>query len=51
MQALVASAERDKLLHAIYGMFRHVLPFDRCMVYQLPQGVQANSASSRKEVA
>jgi len=52
MQALVAvPAERDKLLHAIYGMFRHVLPFDGSKVYQLSQAVVANTALSRTEGA
>jgi len=50
MQALVAPAKRDKLLHAIFGMFRHWLPFDGGKGYHLPQAVAANSASCRKEV-
>lgn len=49
MQALVAVMR--KLLHAIYGMFRHQLPFDGSKVYQLPQAVAANRASCTKEVA
>ena len=49
MQALVAVMR--KLLHAIYGMFRHQMPFDGGKVYQLPQAVVANSASCTKEVA
>ena len=49
MQALVAVMR--KLLHAIYGMFRHQLPFDGSKVYRLPQAVAASSASCTKEVA
>jgi transposase len=49
MQALVAVMR--KLLHAIYGMFRHQMPFDGGKVYQLPQPVAANRASCTKEVA
>jgi hypothetical protein len=40
-----------KLLHAIYGMFRHQMPFDGGKVYQLSQVVAANRASCTKEVA
>jgi transposase len=49
MQALVVVMR--KLLHAVYGMFRHQLPFDGGKVYQLPQSMLANSASCTKEVA
>ena len=49
MQALVAVMR--KLLDAIYGMFRHQLPFDGGKVCQLPQAVVANSAPYTKEVA
>jgi hypothetical protein len=40
-----------KLLHAVYGMFRHQLLFDGSKVYRLPQGTMANTVSCAKEVA
>lgn len=49
MQALVAVMH--KLLHAIFGMFRHVLPFEGSRVYQLSQAVVANTALARTEAA
>jgi transposase len=49
MQALVAVMR--KLLHAVYGMFRHQLPFEGSKVYRLPQGTVANTVSCTKEVA
>jgi len=49
MQALVAVMR--KLLHAIYGMFRHVLPFDGGKVYPLPKTLVAQSAVAKTEAA
>jgi len=38
MQALVAvPAERDRLLHAIFGMFKHQQPFDGARLYRLAE--------------
>jgi len=52
MQALVpVPAERDNLLHAIYEMFRHVLPFQGAKVYQLRQAALANTPLARTEAA
>jgi hypothetical protein len=52
MQALVAvPAQRDKPLHAIYGMFRHVLPFQGPEVYQLRPAALANTPLARTEAA
>jgi hypothetical protein len=49
MQALVAVMR--KLLHAVYGMIRHQLPFEGSKVYPLPQGTVANTVSCTEEVA
>jgi transposase len=50
MQALVAVMR--KLLHAIYGMFRHALPFDGSKAYRLPQEAPlGRPASSTTEAA
>jgi hypothetical protein len=49
MQALVAVMR--KLLHAVYCMIRHQLPFEGSKVYRLPQGTVANTVSCTKEVA
>jgi transposase len=50
MQALVA-VER-KLLHAIYGMFKHQQAYDGTKVYRLPDGLTpASSAPVRTEAA
>jgi len=40
-----------KLLHAIYGMFRHVLPFQGSKVYQLRPAGLANTPLARTEAA
>jgi transposase len=50
MQALVA-VER-KLLHAIYGMFKHQQAYDGTKVYRLPDGLALESpAAARMEAA
>ncbi len=50
MQALVAVAR--KLLHAIYGMFKHRQPYDGAKVYRLPEGFAAPSSTpARREAA
>lgn len=43
MQALVAVMR--KLLHAIYGMFKHAQPFDGSKVYQLPEACAQRSTA------
>jgi transposase len=50
MQALVAVMR--KLLHAIFGMFKHQQPFDGSKLYPLPnQSCQPQPSFSTKEVA
>ena len=49
MQALVAVMH--KLLYALYGMFRHVLPFDGAKVYQLRQAAPTHTPLARTEAA
>ncbi len=50
MQALVA-VER-KLLHALYGMFKHQQTYDGTKVYRLPHGLAVeSSAPARREAA